>query len=159
MFDLGIQELVVIFVVALMVFGPKRLPELARTMGKTMGQLKKAMLNIKTEVDKEMEDLNPLPRMDELAAFKNLPKDMMDKVLNPDSNKTENKTENKTTDDTTDKPADKPEPVSADDTASADAEAPAQKQENPAISDEGEPVMYADEDLADSPAPEKGDES
>ncbi|NIR25464.1 MAG: twin-arginine translocase TatA/TatE family subunit, partial [Gammaproteobacteria bacterium] len=34
MFDLGIQELVVIFVVALLVFGPKRLPELARTMGK-----------------------------------------------------------------------------------------------------------------------------
>jgi Tat protein translocase TatB subunit len=55
MFDLGIQELVVIFVVALLVFGPKRLPELARTMGKGVGQLRKAMFEIKTEVQKEME--------------------------------------------------------------------------------------------------------
>lgn len=54
MFDLGIQELVVIFVVALLVFGPKRLPELARTMGKGVGQLRKAMFEIKSEVESEM---------------------------------------------------------------------------------------------------------
>ncbi len=55
MFDLGIQELVVIFVVALLVFGPKKLPELARTMGKGVGQLRKAMFEIKAEVQREME--------------------------------------------------------------------------------------------------------
>jgi Tat protein translocase TatB subunit len=53
-FDLGAQELIVIFVVALLVFGPKRLPELARTMGKGIGQLKKAVFDIKSQVDAEV---------------------------------------------------------------------------------------------------------
>lgn len=55
MFDLGFQELVVIFVVALLVFGPKRLPELARNLGKGIGQLRKAMMDMKAEVEKESE--------------------------------------------------------------------------------------------------------
>jgi TatA/E family protein of Tat protein translocase len=50
------QELIVIFVVALLVFGPKKLPELARSMGKGIGQLKKAMTDIKSEVDSEISD-------------------------------------------------------------------------------------------------------
>ncbi len=54
MFDLGMQELIVIFVVALIVFGPKRLPELARSMGKAMGQLRSAVSDVKTEVEKEI---------------------------------------------------------------------------------------------------------
>lgn len=57
MFDLGIQELIVIFVVALIVFGPKRLPELGRTLGKTMGDLRRAMHGVKEQVDSEMRDL------------------------------------------------------------------------------------------------------
>ncbi len=54
MFDLGIQELVVIFVVALLVFGPKRLPELAKNMGKGVAELKKAMFDIRREIDQEV---------------------------------------------------------------------------------------------------------
>lgn len=57
MFDLGLQELVVIFVVALLVFGPKKLPELARTMGKGVAQLKRAMSDIKSEVDEEVDTI------------------------------------------------------------------------------------------------------
>jgi Tat protein translocase TatB subunit len=56
-FDLGLQELVVIFVVALLVFGPKKLPELARAMGKGVAQLKRAMSDIKSEVDAEVADI------------------------------------------------------------------------------------------------------
>jgi sec-independent protein translocase protein TatB len=56
MFDIGIQELVLVFVVALLVFGPKRLPELARTMGKAFGQLRRAMFDIKAEVEREVQD-------------------------------------------------------------------------------------------------------
>lgn len=54
MFDLGFQELIVIFAVALLVFGPKRLPELGRTIGKGIHELKKAMHDVKSEVDKEV---------------------------------------------------------------------------------------------------------
>ncbi len=55
MFDLGIQELVVIFVVALIVFGPKRLPELGRTLGKGILELKKAMEGVREQIRVESE--------------------------------------------------------------------------------------------------------
>ena len=55
MFDLGIQELIVIFVVALIVFGPKRLPELGKTLGKGLLELKKAMEGIKEQINEEAE--------------------------------------------------------------------------------------------------------
>jgi sec-independent protein translocase protein TatB len=54
-FDLGIQELIVIFVVALIVFGPKRLPELGKTLGKGLFELKKAMEGIKEQISEEAE--------------------------------------------------------------------------------------------------------
>ncbi len=55
MFDLGIQELIVIFIVALLVFGPKRLPELGRTLGKGMGELRKALEGIREQIHAESE--------------------------------------------------------------------------------------------------------
>jgi TatA/E family protein of Tat protein translocase len=56
MFDIGMPELVVIFVVALIVFGPKRLPELGRSLGKGLGELKKAMQDVKDSVQEEFND-------------------------------------------------------------------------------------------------------
>lgn len=50
MFGLGFTELLLIMVVALVVFGPQRLPEIARTLGKTMGELRKAMDEIKYDI-------------------------------------------------------------------------------------------------------------
>jgi len=57
MFDIGMQELILIFIVALLVFGPKRLPELGRTIGKGMAELKKAMYGVKEQMDAE---INPI---------------------------------------------------------------------------------------------------
>ena len=51
MFDLGAQELIVIFLVAFLVFGPKRLPELGRTLGKGIRELKAAMRNVKDTLE------------------------------------------------------------------------------------------------------------
>jgi TatA/E family protein of Tat protein translocase len=42
MFDVGLPELLVIIVIALIVFGPNKLPELAKAFGKAMGEFKKA---------------------------------------------------------------------------------------------------------------------
>ena len=67
MFDLGIQELVVIFIVALLVFGPKRLPEIGRTLGKAMIELRKAFQGVKSQMDTEFNlmdkpDITPYPQ-------------------------------------------------------------------------------------------------
>ena len=59
------QELIVIFIVALLVFGPKRLPELGRTIGKGMAELKKAMYGIKEQMDSELHEIqDPLSHLD-----------------------------------------------------------------------------------------------
>lgn len=58
MFDLGIQELIVIFAVAIIVFGPKKLPELSRNLGRGIGQLKKALFDVKYEISREMRVLD-----------------------------------------------------------------------------------------------------
>lgn len=54
MFDIGIQELVIIFAVALIVFGPGKMPELARMLGKAVGHARRALSDMKTEMDREM---------------------------------------------------------------------------------------------------------
>jgi sec-independent protein translocase protein TatB len=57
MFDLGTQELIVIFIVAFLVFGPKKLPELGRTLGKGMRELKSAMRGVRESIDEASEDV------------------------------------------------------------------------------------------------------
>jgi sec-independent protein translocase protein TatA len=53
---IGIQELVLILVIALLVFGPKKLPELGRSIGKTLAEFRRASNEIKHNIEKEMED-------------------------------------------------------------------------------------------------------
>lgn len=57
MFDLGIQELIVIFIVALLVFGPKKLPELGKTLGKGLAELRRAMQGVKEQMDAEINEI------------------------------------------------------------------------------------------------------
>ncbi|MDO8706862.1 MAG: Sec-independent protein translocase protein TatB [Sulfuricaulis sp.] len=67
MFDIGFSELVVIGLIALIVLGPKRLPEVARTAGKWMGQLRRFINNVKQDLDREIhhDDLAELRKLRE----------------------------------------------------------------------------------------------
>ncbi|WP_218252972.1 Sec-independent protein translocase subunit TatA/TatB [Candidatus Magnetobacterium casense] len=62
MFDLGMQEIIMIFVVALLVFGPKSLPDLAKKIGKVLAQIKRIMFDVRNQVNSAMyaEEHNPL---------------------------------------------------------------------------------------------------
>jgi TatA/E family protein of Tat protein translocase len=51
---LGFPETVFIFVLALLVFGPKKLPELGRTIGKAMTEFRRASTELKATFDREM---------------------------------------------------------------------------------------------------------
>jgi sec-independent protein translocase protein TatA len=53
---LGFQELVVIFIIALLVFGPKKLPDLGKSLGKGLREFKKATEEIKSGIDEHMRD-------------------------------------------------------------------------------------------------------
>ncbi|MBN2135244.1 MAG: twin-arginine translocase subunit TatB [Acidobacteria bacterium] len=64
MFGIGTGELIFILIVVILVFGPKRLPELAKTAGKFMADVKKATGDLKKNFEEEVginsvDDLNP----------------------------------------------------------------------------------------------------
>jgi len=54
---LGWQETVFIFVLALLVFGPKKLPELGKTIGKALTEFRRASSDLKATFDREMSSL------------------------------------------------------------------------------------------------------
>jgi sec-independent protein translocase protein TatA len=53
MFSIGMPELILVFVVALLVFGPKKLPEIGRMLGKAMREFKKASDDFKQALNQE----------------------------------------------------------------------------------------------------------
>jgi len=51
---LGMPELIVIFVIALLVFGPRKLPELGRSLGKSIGEFKRASNELRNTLEEEV---------------------------------------------------------------------------------------------------------
>ena len=54
---LSIPHMIVVFVIVLVVFGPQKLPELARGLGKLMAEFRKASTDFKSAFENEMRDL------------------------------------------------------------------------------------------------------
>lgn len=61
MFDIGLQELVLIFVVALLVFGPKNLPQLGRSLGRAMREFRRASDEFRYTVETNFKINEPDP--------------------------------------------------------------------------------------------------
>lgn len=64
--SLGMQEIIVVFILALIIFGPRKLPELGKTIGKGLAEFKKASNELKqtwedeVRLDKEKETMNEI---------------------------------------------------------------------------------------------------
>jgi len=71
MFDIGFQELVIIFIVALLVFGPEKLPEISRTLGKWVVEIRRGVNIAKSHMEEEMKEEFKMPE----DIVKSLPKD------------------------------------------------------------------------------------
>jgi Tat protein translocase TatB subunit len=71
-------ELLLIFIVALLVFGPERLPELGRAVGKFMHQIRSGMQDINAEMQKEMHEMEKQQNKVALSSKQENPKDKVE---------------------------------------------------------------------------------
>ena len=52
--SIGMPELIIIFVIAMIIFGPRKLPELGRSLGKSLAEFKKASNELKSTLEEEI---------------------------------------------------------------------------------------------------------
>jgi sec-independent protein translocase protein TatA len=72
MFGMGIGELLVIFVIALVVFGPKRLPEIGRSVGRALAEFKKASQEFQDSIQQEMREAEKQVNTEEIKKLTSL---------------------------------------------------------------------------------------
>jgi Tat protein translocase TatB subunit len=67
MFGIGMPELLVIVGLALILIGPKKFPQLAKSLGKTLGELRKAADDLKGTISEEIDSIkDEIPKRGEL---------------------------------------------------------------------------------------------
>jgi len=62
--SIGMPELIIIFVIALIIFGPRKLPELGRSLGKSLAEFKRASNELRNTLEEEirLEEQKPEPK-------------------------------------------------------------------------------------------------
>lgn len=86
MFDIGFPELMIVFVVALLVIGPNKLPEAIRTVAFYIGRIRRSLSNLRTELENEIgadeirQQLYNESIMDDLKQAKNQVQDVINDV-------------------------------------------------------------------------------
>ena len=59
--SIGFGEIVVILLIALIVFGPNRLPEIGRTIGKSLREFRRTASDLRAEIESDLDDDPPPP--------------------------------------------------------------------------------------------------
>lgn len=112
MFGIGFPELLLILAIALIVLGPKRLPDLARALGRGFSEFKRATEELKQTFDEESRSYKPTRRQD-LSTNKLTPPGSIDDLYPKEANTS---------------PKDQPERIlTRDDTRSAESNEPENK--------------------------------
>jgi sec-independent protein translocase protein TatA len=65
---IGVQEMIAIFIVALVLFGPKKLPELGRTLGKALSEFRRAKNELKNTLEGHLTELEREARLSDSSA-------------------------------------------------------------------------------------------
>ena len=65
MFGIGTTELVVILIVALIVIGPAKLPEMAKSLGKALGEFRRVTTDVKRTIEMEAEQADQKARTEQ----------------------------------------------------------------------------------------------
>ena len=68
MFNIGPTELIIILVLALIVFGPKRLPEIGRSIGRSLREFRRASDEIRGEIERDLDDEPQTPQVPQTLA-------------------------------------------------------------------------------------------
>lgn len=123
MFDMGFMELMLIGVLGLLVLGPERLPQAARTLGLIIGRVRRSVSNFQEDLERQArtEELKARLR-DPAATF------LDDDILNPASLRKPGQTPGEKTKDSTEPEAD-PAPLNS--TSSADTDSTSAREDTP----------------------------
>ena len=80
--NLGFPEMIFIFLLALIIFGPKKLPEIGRQIGKAMNEFKRASNEFKAQIESEINNLDLPNERQIMAPFQPPAGSVASKVLN-----------------------------------------------------------------------------
>jgi TatA/E family protein of Tat protein translocase len=104
----GPAELLVILIIALVVFGPQRLPQIARDVGKSIGKWRQALEEIESVADAPMKEIKEMKEALDPASIEKKLQDSVQRIVTPESQDDE-EIDQKATDEETTEHEEKPE--------------------------------------------------